>query len=134
MKRKGFTLIELLVVIAIIGILAAILLPALARAKTKAQSIQCTSNLKQIGLANFMYANDNGNTLPYNITANCIGPGTIGRTVEAGEKDKGVLDTQAIRRKGRPEEPVSTMVYVASESAGFITGQCLLVNGGTYFQ
>ena len=57
-KRKGFTLIELLVVIAIIAILAAILFPVFARAREKARQASCQSNLKEIGLAYHMYAQD----------------------------------------------------------------------------
>jgi prepilin-type N-terminal cleavage/methylation domain-containing protein len=72
-QKKAFTLIELLVVIAIIAILAAMLLPALAAAKRKAQKINCVNNLKEIGIAFHLWADDNGDNFPGTVSTNFNG-------------------------------------------------------------
>src|ERR1017187_11008363 len=78
-RRRAFTLIELLVVIAIIAILAALLLPALSKAKVRAQSTSCLNNLKQLQLGWKLYETDNNDYFPANTSRTIVHPQNIDR-------------------------------------------------------
>ena len=92
LKRRGFTLIELLVVIAIIAILAAMLLPALAHAKMRAQVIQCVSNLKQLQIGWHLYVNDFNEVMVPNSPSSLPLSAANGTWCGVGAEDWGAAD------------------------------------------
>ena len=114
-RGKAFTLIELLVVIAIIAILAALLLPALSKAKQRGQGIVCMGNLKQLQLAWNMYCEDNNNKIPQNIAS-----------------DTGKLTENGLDPMAQPGAPNACWVLGQSDAAPQFTNDLLLSHGLIY--
>jgi prepilin-type N-terminal cleavage/methylation domain-containing protein len=107
-RRKGFTLVELVVVVGIIGLLVSILLPSLGRAREQARRVSCASNLRQIGLAAVMYANENRGKFPRTYHK----PGAALLNSTKGGRDNGPADNPFSLTQ--PEKPVGASNAAAS--------------------
>lgn len=122
-RMTGFTLIELLVVIAIIGILAGILLPVLGKTRESARKTQCASNLKQIGMALNMYANDYSEEFP-TASASANGMESLGQLYNTYVSDRKIFRCPSDSGVSETNNLALTAGTPTAANTGFTTARC----------